>query len=111
MARWLMLDIGAGTLDLLVVDSEDGQSYKAVAKSPIRTVAEEIEATPGPLAVTGGEMGGAKIGHGGGAGDVGDARPATVPGRWPHSAGRGPGTSHTRQARPARPQRPRWRPA
>jgi uncharacterized protein (DUF1786 family) len=61
MARWLMLDIGAGTLDLLVVDGEDGQSYKAVAKSPIRTVAEEIEATPGPLAVTGGEMGGGRI--------------------------------------------------
>jgi uncharacterized protein (DUF1786 family) len=61
MARWLMLDIGAGTLDLLVVDGEDGQGYKAVAKSPIRTVAEEIEATSGPLAVTGGEMGGGRI--------------------------------------------------
>jgi len=61
MARWLMLDIGAGTLDLLVVDGEDGQSYKAVVKSPIRTVAEEIEATPGSLAVTGGEMGGGRV--------------------------------------------------
>lgn len=61
MARWLMLDIGAGTLDLLAVDSEDGQSYKAVAKSPIRTVAEEIEATPGSLVVTGGEMGGGRV--------------------------------------------------
>jgi uncharacterized protein (DUF1786 family) len=61
MARWLMLDIGAGTLDLLVVDGGDGQSYKAVVKSPIRTVAEAIEATPGPLAVTGGEMGGGRI--------------------------------------------------
>ena len=27
MARWLMLDIGAGTLDLLVVDGDDRQSY------------------------------------------------------------------------------------
>ncbi|MEJ2641420.1 MAG: DUF1786 family protein [Desulfosarcinaceae bacterium] len=61
MARWLMLDIGAGTMDLLVVDGEDGQSYKAVAKSPIRTAAEEIEATSGPLAVTGGEMGGGRV--------------------------------------------------
>jgi uncharacterized protein (DUF1786 family) len=61
MARWLMLDIGAGTLDLLVVDGDEGQSYKAVAKSPIRTVAEAVEATPGPLAVTGGEMGGGRI--------------------------------------------------
>ena len=61
MARWLMLDIGAGTLDLLVVDGEDGQSYKAVVKSPIRTVAEAIEATDGPLAVTGGEMGGGRV--------------------------------------------------
>jgi uncharacterized protein (DUF1786 family) len=61
MTRWLMLDIGAGTLDLLVVDGGDGQSYKAVVKSPIRTVAEAIEATPGPLAVTGGEMGGGRI--------------------------------------------------
>jgi uncharacterized protein (DUF1786 family) len=61
MARWLMLDIGAGTLDLLVVDGEDGQRYKAVAKSPIRTVAEEIEATPGPLVITGGEMGGGRV--------------------------------------------------
>jgi uncharacterized protein (DUF1786 family) len=61
MARWLMLDIGAGTLDLLVVDGDDGQTYKAVAKSPIRTVAEEIAATSGPLAVTGGEMGGGRV--------------------------------------------------
>jgi len=61
MTRWLMLDIGAGTLDLLVVDSEDGQHYKAVVKSPIRTVAEEIESTPGALAVTGGEMGGGRV--------------------------------------------------
>jgi uncharacterized protein (DUF1786 family) len=61
MTRWLMLDIGAGTLDLLVVDGDDGQTYKAVAKSPIRTVAEEIEGTSGPLAVTGGEMGGGRV--------------------------------------------------
>lgn len=61
MTRWLMLDIGAGTLDLLVVDGGDGQAYKAVAKSPIRTMAEEIEATAGPLAVTGGEMGGGRV--------------------------------------------------
>ncbi|MDJ0782604.1 MAG: DUF1786 family protein [Desulfosarcinaceae bacterium] len=61
MARWLMLDIGAGTLDLLVVDGDDGQSYKAVVKSPIRTVAETIAATHGPLAVTGGEMGGGRV--------------------------------------------------
>lgn len=61
MTRWLMLDIGAGTLDLLVVDGDDGQTYKAVAKSPIRMVAEEIAATSGPLAVTGGEMGGGRV--------------------------------------------------
>jgi uncharacterized protein (DUF1786 family) len=48
MTRWLMLDIGAGTLDLLVVDGDDGQGYEAVVKSPIRTVGEAIEVTPGP---------------------------------------------------------------
>ena len=61
MARWLMVDIGAGTLDLLVVDGDDKQTYKAVVKSPIRTVAESIAASEGPLAVTGGEMGGGPV--------------------------------------------------
>ena len=53
-----MIDIGAGTMDLLWYDSETGEHFKAVAPSPVRTISWEIQKTRGPLAITGVEMGG-----------------------------------------------------
>lgn len=61
MSRFLLLDIGAGTLDVLYYDSEADLHYKAVVRSPVRTVAEKIDALPGNLVVTGGEMGGGPV--------------------------------------------------
>jgi uncharacterized protein (DUF1786 family) len=61
MTRWLTIDIGAGTMDLLHYDTESGEHYKAVALSPVRHVAEQIEAVRGPLVVTGVEMGGGPV--------------------------------------------------
>jgi uncharacterized protein (DUF1786 family) len=61
MSRFLMLDIGAGTLDILYYDAEASLHYKAVVRSPVLTVAEKARATPGNLLVTGVEMGGGPI--------------------------------------------------
>ena len=61
MGRYLLLDIGAGTLDLLCYDSDRDQHYKAVVRSPVRVLADEIRNTPGSLVVTGGEMGGGSV--------------------------------------------------
>jgi uncharacterized protein (DUF1786 family) len=61
MRRFLLLDIGAGTMDVLYYDRETGLHYKAVAKSPVLYCAEKIEKIPGDLLVTGYEMGGGSI--------------------------------------------------
>ncbi len=61
MGRYLMLDIGAGTLDLLYVDSDHDLHYKAVVRSPVRVLADEIRQIAGDLVVTGGEMGGGPV--------------------------------------------------
>lgn len=61
MATFLLIDIGAGTMDVLWFDDETGEHFKAVAKSPVRTVAEEAVALPGDLLVTGSEMGGGPV--------------------------------------------------
>ena len=58
MSRFLMIDIGAGTMDLLWYDSETGEHFKAVALSSVRTISWEIKKSQGPLAITGVEMGG-----------------------------------------------------
>jgi uncharacterized protein (DUF1786 family) len=58
MSKFLILDIGAGTLDILYYSSEDELHYKAVVKSPILTVEEKIRGLPGNLLLTGREMGG-----------------------------------------------------
>ena len=42
MSRFLMIDIGAGTMDILYYDSEIKSYYKAVAKSPVLNIAEKI---------------------------------------------------------------------
>ena len=61
MSRYLMVDIGAGTMDILWFDLASGQHFKAVARSPVPQLAEEIAAVPGKLLVTGGEMGGGPV--------------------------------------------------
>ena len=61
MSKLLILDIGAGTMDLLYYDTESGQHYKAVAKSPVRHLAERVKELPGDLLIMGGEMGGGAL--------------------------------------------------
>ncbi len=61
MKRYLMIDVGAGTLDLLYYDASSGEHFKAVVKSPVRTQADTIESLPGNLVVTGVEMGGGRV--------------------------------------------------
>jgi uncharacterized protein (DUF1786 family) len=61
MSKSLMLDIGAGTLDVLYDDDESGLHYKAVVKSPVLTVAEKVQRLQGHLLVRGTEMGGGPV--------------------------------------------------
>ncbi len=61
MSKFLMVDIGAGTMDVLYFDAESGLHYKAVAKSPVLYVAEKAARLPGSLLITGCEMGGGVI--------------------------------------------------
>ena len=61
MSRCLILDIGAGTLDILYYSTEDEQHYKAVVKSPILVMEEKARGLRGNLLVTGGEMGGGGV--------------------------------------------------
>ncbi|RME20190.1 MAG: pyruvate formate-lyase activating enzyme [Deltaproteobacteria bacterium] len=59
MGATLLLDVGAGTLDMLWTDGADW--FKAVGPSPSRILARVIESTPGNLAVGGREMGGGAV--------------------------------------------------
>lgn len=61
MSRFLLVDVGAGTVDILYYDTDNDFHYKAVAKSPVRTLADDILRQPGNLLVTGGEMGGGPV--------------------------------------------------
>ncbi len=61
MSRILTVDIGAGTMDVLYYDTSINQHYKAVAKSPIRSLGEKVESLPGNLLITGTEMGGGAL--------------------------------------------------
>lgn len=61
MGRYLMIDIGAGTLDMLYHDTSQDLHYKAVIRSPVRSLADEIRRTDGNLVVTGVEMGGGPV--------------------------------------------------
>jgi len=61
MPRFLILDVGAGTLDLLFYDTDTNLHYKAVARSPVRTVADKAAGLPGDLVVVGTEMGGGAV--------------------------------------------------
>ncbi len=61
MGKFLLVDIGAGTMDILYVNEESELHYKSVVKSPVRDLAEKAEALQGNLIVTGNEMGGGAI--------------------------------------------------
>ena len=61
MSRFLMIDIGAGTMDILAYDTQTDLHYKAVVKSPVRHLAEKTAAIDGNLLVVGCEMGGGPI--------------------------------------------------
>jgi uncharacterized protein (DUF1786 family) len=56
-----MIDIGAGTMDILHYDAESDLHYKAVVKSPVRYLAEMANSVSGNLLVVGSEMGGGPI--------------------------------------------------
>ena len=61
MSRFLLVDIGAGTMDILYYDTSTGLPYKAVVESPVRTVAKKAADLSGDLIITGVEMGGGPI--------------------------------------------------
>ncbi len=61
MSRYLLVDIGAGTMDVLYFDDTGKQHYKAVVASPVIQVAKQIAAASGKLLVTGVEMGGGPV--------------------------------------------------
>lgn len=61
MSRFLMMDVGAGTLDILYYDDTSDQHYKAVVRSPVRMLAETAAHISGNLLISGCEMGGGPI--------------------------------------------------
>jgi uncharacterized protein (DUF1786 family) len=61
MSKLLLLDLGAGTLDLLYYDTTSHSHYKAVTKSPILCLAEKAAHLSGKILVTGCEMGGGPL--------------------------------------------------
>jgi len=61
MSRFLILDIGAGTMDVLFHDTDSELYYKAVTKSPTLHLAEKAAGLPKNLVITGKEMGGGPI--------------------------------------------------
>jgi len=61
MSRFLMVDIGAGTMDVLWYDTEAELHYKAVVQSPVRHLAEKAAELAGNLLISGTEMGGGPI--------------------------------------------------
>jgi uncharacterized protein (DUF1786 family) len=61
MSIFLLLDVGAGTLDVLFYDDLSGLHYKAVVKSPVLYLAERAQSISGNLLITGVEMGGGAL--------------------------------------------------
>lgn len=61
MSRFLILDIGAGTMDVLCYDFETGLSYRAVGESPTLWLAEKVHNLHNDVLITGCEMGGGPV--------------------------------------------------
>jgi uncharacterized protein (DUF1786 family) len=59
--RFLIIDIGAGTMDMLYYDSGSGVHYKAVSRSPVLNVTQKVEGIQGDMIITGVEMGGGAL--------------------------------------------------
>jgi uncharacterized protein (DUF1786 family) len=59
--RFLLMDIGAGTLDILYYDFTTHLHYKAVVLSPVQQLAHQISQITGDLIITGCEMGGGPV--------------------------------------------------
>lgn len=59
--RYLLVDIGAGTMDILYFESPSNIHYKAVVRSPVNFMSEHAAQLPGNLLVTGCEMGGGAL--------------------------------------------------
>lgn len=59
--KFLLIDIGAGTMDVLFYDDATDIQYKAVAKSPVRHLAEKVTQIDRNLILTGNEMGGGEL--------------------------------------------------
>ena len=61
MSKYLLVDIGAGTMDILYLNDDTGQQYKAVVASPVIEVANQLASTKGNIVLTGLEMGGGAV--------------------------------------------------
>ncbi|MFZ2444890.1 MAG: DUF1786 family protein [Syntrophobacteraceae bacterium] len=61
MSTFFIVDVGAGTMDVLYYDDASGLNYKAVVKSPVQYVGERAKGIRGDLLVTGCEMGGGRL--------------------------------------------------
>lgn len=61
MSRFLLLDVGAGTLDVLFYDDLSALNYRAVVRSPVLYLPERAQSIAGNLLVTGVEMGGGAL--------------------------------------------------
>ncbi len=59
--RYLFVDVGAGTMDVLYYESGSKLQYKAVVRSPVRFVSEHAAKLPGDLLISGYEMGGGAL--------------------------------------------------
>ena len=61
MSTYLLIDIGAGTMDILYWDDASALHFKAVVRSPVPHLAGRIKQCPGDVLITGQEMGGGNI--------------------------------------------------
>jgi uncharacterized protein (DUF1786 family) len=62
MPRFLAIDVGASTLDAMFLDSQSGDQFKFVAKSPTKVLAERIMVSESNrILITGRQMGGGSI--------------------------------------------------
>ena len=61
MSGILTVDIGAGTMDVLYFDARRSEHFKAVVRSPVASLAQQVEAAAGKLLILGREMGGGAL--------------------------------------------------
>ena len=61
MSKVLTIDVGAGTMDVLYIDTASECYYKAVVRSPVCSTAERILTASGKMLIVGVEMGGGTV--------------------------------------------------